>query len=159
MTRILKIISGGQTGVDRAALDTGLELGIPCGGWCPEGRRAEDGPIDLRYPLRETTSRDYRVRTEKNVKEADGTLILTRGLAGGGTALTIHFAQKHHKPHLVVDLSAETGPEKVRDWIDNNRIRVLNVAGPRETERPGIHSQAVDLLRVLFSLLKNSRKP
>jgi len=159
MTRILKIISGGQTGVDRAALDAALELGIPCGGWCPEGRRAEDGPIDLRYPLRETTSRDYRVRTEKNVKEADGTLILTRGLAGGGTALTIHFAQKHHKPHLVVDLSAETGPEKVRDWIDNNRIRVLNVAGPRETEHPGIHSQGVDFLRVLFSLLKNSRKP
>ena len=159
MTRIPKIVSGGQTGVDRAALDVALELGVPCGGWCPKGRRAEDGPIDLCYPLRETSSRDYRVRTEKNVKEADGTLILTQGLARGGTALTIHLAQKHRKPHLVVDLSAETGPEKVRDWIDNNRIRVLNVAGPRETEHPGIHSQAVDFLRALFSRPKNLREP
>ncbi len=159
MTRIPKIVSGGQTGVDRAALDVALELGVPCGGWCPEGRRAEDGPIDLRYPLRETRSRDYRVRTERNVKEADGTLILTRGLARGGTALTTNLAQKHHKPHLVVDLSAETDPEEVRNWIHHNKIRILNVAGPRETEHPGIHNQAVDFLRALFSLLRSSREP
>jgi len=159
MTRIPKIISGGQTGVDRAALDVALELGVPCGGWCPKERRAEDGPIDLRYPLRETTSRDYRVRTEKNVKEADGTLILTRGLARGGTALTIHLVEKHRKPHLVVDLSAETDPDRARDWIHHNRIRVLNIAGPREAEHPGIHSQVVDFLRALLSRPKNLREP
>ena len=74
---VQKIISGGQTGVDRAALDLALEFGIPCGGWCPRGRRAEDGPINTRYPLTETSSTDYGVKTKRNVKESDGTLILT----------------------------------------------------------------------------------
>jgi hypothetical protein len=84
-----KIISGGQTGVDRAALDAALALNIPCGGWCPKGRKAEDGPIPERYPLQETSSADYRVRTEKNVTDSDGTLILTRGPVTGGTAYTV----------------------------------------------------------------------
>src|SRR5512136_1042597 len=85
--RVGKIISGGQTGVDRAALDVALELGISSGGWCPKGRKAEDGPIDIRYPVRETTSANYSVRTGRNVRESDGTLVLTGlGRASAGTA-------------------------------------------------------------------------
>src|SRR6266851_4977853 len=96
-----KIISGGQTGVDRAALDVALELGIPCGGWCPKGRRAEDGRIPKRYPLVETPTPAYPVRTEWNVRDSDGTLVLARGQASGGTALTIEFATDYGKPCLV----------------------------------------------------------
>ena len=86
--RVERIVSGGQTGVDRAALDVAIELGVPCGGWCPRGRKAEDGPIAARYPLRETNSVSYRVRTERNVRESDGVLILTWGPPREGTALT-----------------------------------------------------------------------
>ena len=92
-----KIISGGQTGADRAALDVALELKIPCGGWCPKGRRAEDGRIDDRYPLKETPSTDYRVRTRLNVEESDGTLVITRGPLTGGTALTIKLVRENGK--------------------------------------------------------------
>ncbi|MCX5912053.1 MAG: putative molybdenum carrier protein, partial [Deltaproteobacteria bacterium] len=98
-----KIISGGQTGVNRAALDVAIEFGIPCGGWCPKGRKAEDGPIDPKYSLKETKSQEYQFRTEANVIEADGTLILTIGKPTGGTAYTAQMAFKYRKPHLVVD--------------------------------------------------------
>src|SRR5437870_9182944 len=101
---LTKIISGGQTGVDRAALDVALELGLPCGGWCPKRRRAEDGPIPERYPLTETSSRAYPQRTRCNVLDSDGTLILTRGRPTGGTALTIQIAAESGKPYFVVDL-------------------------------------------------------
>src|SRR5438876_4889366 len=88
------IVSGGQTGVDRAALDVALELGIPCGGWCPKGRRAEDGRIPLRYPLEETTLNIYPQRTEWNVRDSDGTLVLTTGRPEGGSALTNELARR-----------------------------------------------------------------
>src|SRR5215471_7567840 len=101
----LRIVSGGQTGVDRAALDAALELGVPCGGWCPRGRAAEDGPIDDRYPLHETPSRDVEQRTEWNVRDSDGTLILNRGPElTGGTLLTQRVAQRDRKPWMVIDL-------------------------------------------------------
>ena len=144
---IEKIISGGQTGVDRAALDVALELGIRCGGWCPRGRKAEDGPIDTRYPLQETVSVRYPIRTVKNVRESDGTLILKWGKPSGGTLLTIKFAQKHKKPFCVVDLSLGGDPETVKKWAKMNRIRVLNVAGPPESNKPGIYNQAVKFLQ------------
>ena len=85
----LRVISGGQTGVDRAALDAAFELALECGGWVPAGRRAEDGPVDARYPLRETAAGDYETRTRLNVRDSDATLILTRGRPSGGTALTV----------------------------------------------------------------------
>ena len=145
-SHIEKIISGGQTGVDRAALDVALELGIPCGGWCPKGRKAEDGRIDPRYPLQETESTSYPVRTERNVKDSDGTLILTNGPATGGTAATIKFAQKYKKPYLVIDLGLGEYPEIVRKWEQTNKLRILNVAGPRESKTPGIHDRVVEFL-------------
>ena len=147
---IEKIISGGQTGVDRAALDVALELGISCGGWCPKGRKAEDGPIDVQYKLQETTSSSYSVRTGKNVRESDGTLILVKGQPKAGTALTLKFAQKYKKPYLVRDPFVRKGLGTVRMWLEVNRIRVLNVAGPRESEIPGIHDRAFEFLKELF---------
>src|SRR5207253_3037020 len=117
MNRMLtRIVSGGQTGVDRAALDVALELGLPCGGWCPRGRRAEDGAIDERYPLTETPWWGYPQRTEWNIRDADGTLILTRGRPDRGTALTARLARQMNKPCLVVDLAGEADAEDVRQW-------------------------------------------
>jgi hypothetical protein len=144
---IEKLISGGQTGVDRAALDVALELRVPCGGWCPRGRRAEDGPLDTRYPLSETPGAAYPQRTGWNVRDADGTLILYRGRLQGGTALTARLARQRRKPLLCLDLDGEPRPETVREWIAANDVRILNVAGPRESERPGIYAQAFRLLR------------
>ena len=139
-----RIISGGQTGVDRAALDAALEQNCPCGGWCPKGRKAEDGPLSAHYPLKETESSDYRVRTERNVKEADGTLVLTWEKPTGGTAFTIKVAHKHEKPCLVLDL--EKGNDQmvrmIQNWLRENNIQVLNVAGPRESKVPGIYGTA-----------------
>ncbi len=144
---IKKIISGGQTGVDRSALDVALALGIPCGGWCPKGRRAEDGRIPAHYPLTETTAKDYRVRTRRNVRDSDGTLILTRGSLSGGTALTLRLAMEMAKPSLVVDLARRPRVRDVRVWLAAHRIRVLNVAGPRESNQPGICLQAKKFLQ------------
>ena len=141
-----KIISGGQTGVDRAALDVALELGIPCGGWCPKGRKAEDGTIDPKYPLKETKSAKYQFRTEANVMEADGTLVLTSGTPTGGTAFTVQVALKHKKPYLVIDLKRKPNPSTARDWVNLLKIGVLNVAGPRESKIPGIYEMAKKLL-------------
>src|SRR5690349_1618711 len=133
-----KIVSGGQTGVDRAALDVALELGLPCGGWCPRGRRAEDGPIDGRYPLTETPWDGYPQRTEWNVRDSDGTLVLTRGAPDRGTALTVELARRYGRPHLVIDLAEPLRAERVRAWAGEHQVRTLNVAGPRESSCPGI---------------------
>ena len=146
-----KIVSGGQTGVDRAALDVARELGLPCGGWCPKGRKAEDGPIALRYPLQETPSDDYAQRTVWNVRDSDGTLILTRGQPTEGTALTIELAERQGKPHLVLDLDAQPERASVRTWVTTHRIRALNIAGPREEKSPGIYALASQFLRQLLS--------
>jgi hypothetical protein len=137
-----KVVSGGQSGVDRAALDTALALHLPCGGWCPRGRRAEDGPIDLRYPLVETPDEDYAMRTEWNVRDSDGTLVLTHGRATGGTAFTIAVARRLGHPLLVLDLAKAPDPAAVQRWVDAEGVAVLNVAGPRESQRPGIHRRA-----------------
>jgi hypothetical protein len=146
-----KIVSGGQTGVDRAALDVALELGLPCGGWCPKGRKAEDGRIPERYPLRDTTSAAYPARTRRNVRDSDGTLVLTNGPPTGGTALTIELANRYHKPCLVLDLAEQPEPTAVRSWAESHHVHVLNIAGPRASEKPGIHAQAADFLRELLA--------
>jgi Circularly permutated YpsA SLOG family len=149
---ITKVVSGGQTGVDRAALDVALEHGIPCGGWCPRGRRAEDGGIQARYPVMETPSVDYAQRTEWNVRDADGTLILTRGPATGGTALTMEIAHRLGKPCLIIDLDGSPISSIVRAWADKNRIQTLNIAGPRESTSPGIYERSRRFLRTALSL-------
>ncbi len=148
---VTKIISGGQTGVDRAALDVALELGIPCGGWCPKDRLAEDGRIPDKYPLKETTSKMAAVRTEKNVFEADATLVLTIGEPSGGTRQTIECAKEHGKPHLMIDLGVTDTKTvtKVKKWITSNGIATLNVAGPRESQQWGIYEKALKLLQQL----------
>lgn len=155
--RLEKILSGGQTGVDRAALDVALELSIPCGGWCPKGRRAEDGPIPTKYPLQESPTVNYAERTALNVKESDGTLILSRGALRGGTALTKTFAERYRRPCLIVDLREATPPQQVRDWLVAHSIRVLNVAGPRASSQPGIARQAESFLRTLFAPTTSKR--
>jgi hypothetical protein len=156
-TRLTRIMSGGQTGVDRAALDVALELGIPCGGWCPQGRRAEDGPIDGRYPLTETPWWGYPQRTEWNVRDSDGTLILTRGEPDRGTALTAELAAAMNKPYLVMDLEDRPDVAAVRAWLETQGIRVLNVAGPRESSQPGIQAEAVRFLREVLSAPSSGR--
>ncbi|MEJ5348047.1 MAG: putative molybdenum carrier protein [Desulfosoma sp.] len=149
-----KIISGGQTGVDRGALDAALSLGKPCGGWCPKGRRAEDGRIPDQYPLQEHVSSAYQARTEANVLDSDGTLVFCRGKPTGGTALTIRLASRHKKPCLVVSLDGTTDTEEmirhIRHWGKTHGIRVLNVAGPRESEKPGIQSAVTAVMRRLL---------
>ncbi len=146
-----KIISGGQTGADRGALDAALALGKPCGGWCPKGRRAEDGRIPDRYPLQEHVSSAYQARTEANVLDSDGTLVFCRGKPAGGTALTIRLASRHKKPCLVVSLDGATDTEEmvrhIRRWGKTHGIRVLNVAGPRESEKPGIQAAVTSVMR------------
>ena len=146
----VQVISGGQTGVDRAALDVAQELEVPCGGWCPRGRRAEDGPIPESYPLRETPSASYPERTAWNVRDSDGTLVVTRGRPRGGTALTVSLARRAGKPVIVANLEGGANAAEIRAFLLEHRIRVLNVAGPRESEAPGIHDQAAALLRELL---------
>ncbi|HXL55935.1 MAG TPA: putative molybdenum carrier protein [Chitinophagaceae bacterium] len=138
----MKIISGGQTGVDRAALDVALELGIECGGFCPKGRRSEDGIIPEKYLLTETTTDQYPERTELNVKTSEGTLVLIDKEADRGTALTISLCKRYHKPCMVIDLLKENQNEDIVDWIKENKITVLNVAGNRESFSPGIWKKA-----------------
>lgn len=142
-----KIISGGQTGVDRAALDVALELDIPCGGWCPAGRRAEDGVLDEKYPLMETESSRYDVRTRRNIVESDGTLIISPVPLTTGTALTRNYARKTDKPLLIISPDALFNAELIEPWLKEHRITTLNIAGPRESSQPGIYQQATELLK------------
>ena len=143
--RALAVVSGGQTGVDRAALDAALELGLPCGGWCPRGRRAEDGPIPAAYPLKETPSAEYPERTTWNVRDSDATLILHAGRVDRGTALTERIAARRGRPVLRLDVRTATA-SGLAEWIQAVGIARLNVAGPRESRSPGIYESARRLL-------------
>jgi hypothetical protein len=145
-----RVVSGGQTGVDRAALDVALRLDIPAAGWCPRGRLAEDGRIGPGYPLVETETSEYAERTRLNVRDSDGTLILAWGEMTGGTALTRVFALQLGKPHLVVDLAAGPSVAESLAWIKAHGVRVLNVAGPRASTVPGIYTLAANYLETLF---------
>jgi hypothetical protein len=147
--RHLTIVSGGQSGADRGALDAAIELGLPHGGWCPRGRRAEDGPIPDRYRLRETDSPEYAVRTLRNVLDSDGTLLVTRGAPAGGSALTASLARRHRRPLLHLDLDAlawDGAVATLRAWLAAHPIATLNVAGPRASGCPGIAAMVRALL-------------
>ncbi len=152
VSQIQKIVSGGQTGVDRAALDAAIKLDLPCGGWCPKGRRAEDGPLQALYPLTETPSGDYIQRTEWNVRDSDATLILNTGSLEGGTAFTVVVAKRMKKPHWILQLPPAAGDStKLKTWLEKHQVKILNVAGPRESKSPGVYAQAFDFLEGLFS--------
>jgi hypothetical protein len=149
------VMSGGQTGVDRAALDAALELGIPIGGYVPRGRMAEDGPIHPRYPLIEISG-GYPERTKRNVEESDGTLIIQNSVrASRGTALTAFYAKRCGKP-LFISTTFED-PDLAAEWICKRRIRRLNVAGPRESKVPGIYVKTKGFLTEVFWGVLNDR--
>ncbi|MCP4775707.1 MAG: hypothetical protein GY880_15855 [Planctomycetaceae bacterium] len=151
-----KIISGGQTGVDRAALDVAIELEIPHGGWCPAGRRAEDGTIASIYQLQETSTRNYAQRTEKNVLDSCGTLILYQHQISGGTALTRRLSHTHTQPCLCLDLGPSIFDlaqllQSLIDWGTNHQIDILNVAGPRASTQPEIYAMAYSFMKAALS--------
>ncbi len=132
-----KIISGGQTGVDRAALDAALNFNFPCGGFCPRGRKAEDGIISNEYPLQEHHSHNYSQRTLENVLVADATLIIYTNKLRGGTGLTLRLCKDHNKKHLLIN-AAEHETDKAakitQNFIQQHKIEILNVAGPRKSQ-------------------------
>lgn len=146
----LRIVSGGQTGVDRAALDVALELGWECGGWCPAGRAAEDGPIAARYPLRETPSSGPGERTAWNVRDSDATLLLATGAASPGTELARGTARELGRPVYTWHVTSPADVGSFRRWLQVYRVRTLNVAGPRESESSGVYEAARALLRTLL---------
>ena len=146
----MKIISGGQTGVDRAALDAALSLGVPAGGWCPEGRLDECGIIPPHYPLQELPGSGYMERTARNVSDADGTAIFHPGSLQGGTKATADFCTEKRKPCLSIDATAVSpadAAEQLRAFVQTNRIEVLNVAGPRASQWPQGHAFTIETLR------------
>ena len=147
---ITKIISGGQTGVDRAALDVAIALKILHGGWCPKGRIAEDGVIPACYNLEETPGSDYAQRTAWNVRDADGTLILTKKPITGGTLLTLKLAKQLKKPYLVFDLFAAQSIDAIIIWLKKHNIKILNVAGPRASQVDGIYDLACVVLKLII---------
>jgi len=146
---LTKIVSGGQTGVDRGALDAALDAGFSCGGWATEDRIAEDGTIPARYPLTGLPGGGYEERTLRNVLDSDGTVILYFGVLEGGTRQTRDCCKAHGKPHLVLD-AARMDPQEAanatRAFVAKVGISVLNVAGPRESKRPGIYRASRSLL-------------
>ena len=137
--KALKIISGGQTGVDRAALDVALRHGIECGGWCPTGRIDEVGKIPDRYPVQELQSGGFTERTLQNVKDSDGTVVIYPGELRGGTEQTVRFSVDLERPRQLIDaskISAEEAAKLIAEFVRENKIGILNVAGPRQSEWP-----------------------
>ena len=148
---IKKIISGGQTGADQAALDVAIELGIEHGGWIPKGRITEAGPLDDKYQLKEMSTVSYPKRIEKNVMESDGTLIFARGKLTGSSALTRRLANQHGKPVLYINLdgrySNETVIEMIQHWLEDHGIQILNVAGSRASKDPEIYRDVKRIIK------------
>ena len=152
---ILKIISGGQTGVDRAALDVAIELGVRHGGWVPKGRKAEDGIISTKYNLQELCSSDYSNRTQKNVLNSDGTLIITRGGIKNGSKLTLKLVMQHGLSYFHLDLNSMDvffGAKSISSWISRNKIQILNVAGPRASQDEEIYMDSIKIIKMVIYL-------
>lgn len=151
---IRKLISGGQTGVDQGALDFALDNGIECGGFCPKGRKCETGKIPDRYPLIELEGYNYKTRTRKNIQESDGTLILLKeGKIDRGTSLTLTLCYVFNKPFLLLDMDYDYNLLKsnCKKWLGLHQINVLNVAGSRESQAPGIQKETRELLPFIMS--------
>jgi hypothetical protein len=160
----VKIISGGQTGVDRAALDVALRHGIESGGWCPTGRVDEFGRIPEHYPLKELENGGFTERTLQNVKDCDGTLIVYAGSLSGGTEQTVQFCIDQQRPYQLIDgskISAEEAAKLITDFVGPKKIDVLNVAGPRASEWPGGYDyafQALDAFLDSITSISRSKK-
>ena len=151
---ITRILSGGQTGADRAALDFAIKHHIPHGGWVPKGRKTEDGTLDQKYQLQKMPTDEYSKRTEKNIVDSDATLILSHASLTGGSALTQSLADKHGKPCIHIDLSKVDIRKAVliiNIWIHRYQIKVLNVAGPRGSKDPKIYQATIDLLEAVLA--------
>lgn len=153
---IERIIAGGQTGVDRAALDVALALGVTSGGWCPARRQAEDGVIPHAYRLIEAPQRDGALRTEWNVRDSDATLIFSPVPLTGGTALTLGCAERYHRPFRVFD-PFRANANDLRQWLEIVGPRTLNVAGPRESSFPGIYRKTYALMLASLERSANQR--
>jgi putative molybdenum carrier protein len=152
----MKIISGGQTGVDRAALDVALRHGIESGGWCPTGRLDEFGRIPDRYPVKELESDGLTERTLQNVKDSDGTVIVYPGKLSGGTEQTLRFCIEQKRPHQLIDRSKTPTEQAVRliaKFVRENKIHILNVAGPRQSEWPEGYKYAYRVLNDFLEIL------
>jgi hypothetical protein len=152
---IKRIVSGGQTGVDRAALDVAIKLGIAHGGWIPQGRLTESGVLPKKYQLKETSSSEYSVRTEKNVIDSDGTLIISQGPLTGGSEYTREMAIRHSRPWLHIDLDrtiAFHAVTAINKWIQQKKIEILNVAGPRASKNPAIYPDTLNILESVYYL-------
>lgn len=154
MYKIEKIISGGQTGADRAALDFAIDQNIPYGGWLPKGRITEDGTLSEKYHLQEMPTEDYAKRTQMNVLDADGTVIISHGFLTGGSALTREYAIQHNRHWIHIDMSELTendAADAMIAWLEENEIRVLNVAGARAGKDPAIYDTVARLLKITLS--------
>lgn len=152
---IEKIISGGQTGADQGALDAAIALGIPHGGWIAKGRLTESGPLPEKYKLKQLATTSNARRTEENVISSDGTLILSHGDLTGGSALTLEFAARHHRPCLHVDLAvtpAFQAASLITSWLEQNGIEILNVAGPRASKDPKIYQLTKYIIESVYYL-------
>jgi hypothetical protein len=159
---VFSIVSGGQTGVDRGALDAALQAGVTCGGWCPEDCMAEDGVIDARYGLVPLPQGGYAERTRRNVLDSDATLILYFGELEGGTALTAACCEKQGRPLLLIDalaLDPEQAAVMARDFMARHAVLCLNVAGPRASKIPAAHGYASDTVSRLLALLATGTNP
>ena len=152
---ITKIISGGQTGAGQAALDVSIKLGISHAGWIPKGRLTEAGNLDDKYKLKEMETSNYNKRTEQNVVDSDGTLIISHGKLTGGSDYTREMALFHNRPWLHIDLNKTNSFQaagKIKSWIIENDIEVLNIAGPRASKDPLIYQATADILETVFYL-------
>lgn len=146
----LFIISGGQSGADRAALDFALKHRIKCGGWCTAGRIAEDGVIPDHYPLKEANSSDPEERTKKNVDDTHGTLIMLKDEPDMGTIFTMHYAKSKKKPLYIIKAGDVIKQNEFLIWLEVNKIKILNIAGPRESNQAGIYTFTLNTLKELF---------
>ena len=158
---IKRIISGGQTGADRAALDFAIKMDLPHGGWVPKGRLAEDGDLPEKYEQKEMPTTSYPKHTEQNVIDSDGTIIITHGKLTGDSRLTKEFAENQKKPCLHVDLNQEVEYEAavhIDDWTQEHTIEVLNVAGPRASKDPKIYTKVLKVLEIAYCVNRSTER-
>jgi hypothetical protein len=158
----LTIISGGQTGADRAALDAAIERGVPCGGWCPDGRLAEDGAVPERYPVVALPGGSYDDRTRRNVADADATVIVCFGPPAGGTETTRLACLELRRPMLVIDaaaVAAHRAGEQIAAFVAERRAATLNIAGPRASEQPSIAGYVQTAVAAALDRIASTSRP